>query len=207
MLLYKWKTLNLKRKANLPKIIAKREALKKYLQLKKSTIPGTTRFKSNSSACAQFYCKQTQIQYFSLQDPLNPVFIKLLIILSQVNTVQGFVCKKEGNLIGSLYIAAVNENELADPILVYGTPKFYPFSKTKPQSTDSEGKEELNEKSNACAFYFFSNKYNGTNITFYKYYDAKGNIFVTGTPLRIQLIFKLNPGFLHLLVIQKLKVF
>lgn len=75
---------------------------------------------------------------------------------------------------GSLLITEVNNKRLATPLVIYGTPKLaYPYRST-------EATEYVDFASFASAkACFFGNKWNGTNILFFRYTDADGNVFVS----------------------------
>ena len=115
---------------------------------------------SNKSKIGQaFECAPKFIDKFEVEDSFNPG-----------NIISGFMCRKKGLMYGSLYITHVNNAEI-DPQLIYGTPKLaYPY---KPNSTT-----EYAEFPN-CSHFYIADKWNGTNILFYKYYDSLGNLFIT----------------------------
>lgn len=83
--------------------------------------------------------------------------------------------RKEGPMGGSLLITEVNGKRLAEPQLIYGTPKLaYPYRST--EATDYVDFASFS----AAKMCFFGNKWNGTNILFFKYKDADGNAFISG---------------------------
>lgn len=122
--------------------------------------PASTKGKASlrSKAGIAFRCRDKDINKFENTDPFNPG-----------NTIAGFLCRATTAMNGSLYITHVNGAEI-EPQLVYGTPKLaYPYE---------EGKTEYKELPKA-KYYFLANKWNGTNVLFYKYYDSAGQLFIT----------------------------
>jgi len=67
---------------------------------------------------------------------------------------------------GSLYITSINQEKLAEPILIYGTPKLiYPYKDYDDYTFDVP----------PCDQYFLTTKWNGMNVLVFKYEDASGN--------------------------------
>ena len=98
---------------------------------------------------------------FKKQDPLNPQ-----------NTIEGLINRSKGLLGGSLIITKVNDKDVGRQV-IYATPKLdYPYQDVS--STDYKSLPENTERIH------IADKWNGTNILFYKYSDDKGNVFVTG---------------------------
>ena len=125
-----------------------------------NTGPMSTKSKNSlrAKAGAKFACHDRFIDTFDSEDPLNPG-----------NSIAGFQCRSKGLMQGSLLITHVNGVEV-DPQLVYGTPKLaYPYK---------EGTETYDEFPKA-KYYYLSEKWNGVNILFYKYYDSNGEMFIT----------------------------
>jgi predicted kinase len=70
---------------------------------------------------------------------------------------------------GSLYINHINSIEV-EPQLIYGTPKLaYPYKDATNEYMDFP----------KAKWYYLAEKWNGTNILFYKYYDSKGQMFIS----------------------------
>lgn len=93
------------------------------------------------------------------------------------NIITGFICRKKGPMQGSLYITHVN-GVYFEPQLIFGTPKLeYPYLD---QSTRDY------KDFSGCDIAILSEKLNGMNVLFYKYFDAYGNMYLTakskGTP-------------------------
>lgn len=91
---------------------------------------------------------------FNAQDPFND------------NWVEGYICRQHGDKYGSLLINKVNGDK--KPQLIYCTPKIdYPFDRNGnwhfPKAKSIERYEKLD----------------GTNIFNYRYYDARGNVYVS----------------------------
>lgn len=110
-------------------------------------------------AAQAFKCNPKFVSKFEKEDPLN-----------KGNMICGYVCRKKGTMQGSLLITHVNgvrcENQL-----IYGTPKLqYPY-----ESTSS--RKFLKLKADAV---WVSEKWNGMNVVFYKYFDAFGELYITG---------------------------
>lgn len=111
-----------------------------------------------SKAGNAFKCHDKFLTKFEADDPFNPG-----------NTIAGFMCRAKGTMHGSLYITHVNNAEI-EPELVYGTPKLaYPYK---------DNTEEYMELPNA-RYYTLDEKWNGTNILFFKYHDSAGNLHIT----------------------------
>jgi len=110
-------------------------------------------------AAKMFKCATKQVASFENRDPFNPQ-----------NVITGYTCHHAGTFTGSLYITHVNGVPVNHD-LIWGTPKLaYPYK----QNTEEYGNLKPEAK-----FYYLANKYNGTNVLFYKYYDAQGNVFIT----------------------------
>jgi predicted kinase len=125
-------------------------------------------FKKHSGKVQKQVAKQmksqfTQVSSFARVDPFN-----------KSNCVIGLVNRQDGIYGGSLVITHVNNEELEQRELIYGTPKLaYPYK-------NFEDFEIRNFEENiSLSQYVVTNKYNGCNILFYKYHDAKGNTFVS----------------------------
>eukprot|EP01125_Pyxidicula_operculata_P002454 TRINITY_DN12316_c0_g1_i1.p1 TRINITY_DN12316_c0_g1~~TRINITY_DN12316_c0_g1_i1.p1 ORF type:complete len:658 (-),score=188.38 TRINITY_DN12316_c0_g1_i1:35-2008(-) len=107
-----------------------------------------------------FSCPKSSIQVFqNLQDPFNPQ-----------NHLDGGICKHEGVYYGSVLIHSVNNVDLAKPLVVFGVPKM------------EKRPKEFSQISSGVTSFYLSNKWNGENITAYKYPDGKGKEFVTFKP-------------------------
>lgn len=75
---------------------------------------------------------------------------------------------------GSLLITEVNGKQLPRPLVIYGTPKLvYPY-----QSTETTEFIDFSEFTDVSSYYF-GNKWDGTNVLFFRYTDADGNEFVS----------------------------
>eukprot|EP01085_Mycamoeba_gemmipara_P005530 Mycagemm_TRINITY_DN8364_c0_g1::TRINITY_DN8364_c0_g1_i2::g.5530::m.5530 type:complete len:479 gc:universal TRINITY_DN8364_c0_g1_i2:200-1636(+) len=82
--------------------------------------------------------------------------------------------KKEGQMGGSLLITEVNGKRLTQPLVIYGTPKLaYPY-----QSTEAAEFLDFSQFTDASSCYF-GNKWDGTNVLFFRYADADGNEFIS----------------------------
>jgi len=96
---------------------------------------------------------------FVEEDPFNPG-----------NKMEGDLStsrKGKDDLYGAIYVRAVN-GEKVEPYLIRGTPKLrYPF--------DKGGGYQFPSASEIRSYL----KYDGTNVYAYKYYDAKGNEFIS----------------------------
>jgi len=136
-------------------------------------------------AVKAFNCKKTQVQSFNQKDPLNPG-----------NLLTGFVCKKEGSMIGSLFITHCNGIEYAEPLLIYGAPKIWSPYQRSSNSVGADDDQEDEQQPSAptqrvfvdfpdCEQYCLLNKWNGANIVFYKYKDDKGTSFITAKPRQL----------------------
>ena len=83
--------------------------------------------------------------------------------------------RKEGPTGGSLLITEVNGKRMPQPLLIYGTPKLvYPYRST--EATDFLDFATIAD-ARSC---FFGNKWDGTNVLFFRYTDADGNVFISG---------------------------
>ncbi|KAL6071799.1 FYR N-terminal domain-containing protein [Balamuthia mandrillaris] len=148
------------------------------------------------SAAIAFGCGYHQVNPFDRGDPYNPG-----------NTLVGFICRKEGPFVGSLYITQVNYEKLDEPQVIYATPKLlYPYRKEEDHvyknfavsvaasmSHSYDGEEEEEEEkekekdtdeangqpSSVLTSFFLSNKWNGTNVLVYKYTDREGQVYVS----------------------------
>jgi len=140
-------------------------------------------------AVKAFNCKKTQVQSFNQKDPLNPS-----------NTLTGYVCKKEGSMIGSLYVTHCNGSELAEPQLIYGAPKMWvPYQRASGSAVGGDEEDREDEQVSAptqrifidfpdCEQYCLLNKWNGANIVFYKYKDEKGATFLSAKPRQLAFV-------------------
>eukprot|EP01119_Soliformovum_irregulare_P012397 TRINITY_DN3218_c3_g1_i1.p1 TRINITY_DN3218_c3_g1~~TRINITY_DN3218_c3_g1_i1.p1 ORF type:complete len:302 (-),score=77.31 TRINITY_DN3218_c3_g1_i1:90-995(-) len=115
-----------------------------------------------STAMAAFDCNQTQLAKFEKTDPLN-----------FGTDVRGFICKKDGPMMGSLFLTHVNDAPYQQ--LIYGTPKTqFPLR----GSDEDEGQRRLvtlPKFDQIC----FTTKWNGTNILFFKYHGAQGETYIS----------------------------
>lgn len=109
-------------------------------------------------ACRKFGVPMKFIDRFSFQDPLNPG-----------NEVSGFINKAKGLTGGSLYITHVNGIEVEHQ-MIFGTPKLaYPYTNFTSKYAEFP----------KAKYYLLMEKWDGTNILFYKYYDSNGDMFIT----------------------------
>jgi len=112
-----------------------------------------------SKAASAFNCEAKMATTFERVDPFNPS-----------NTLAGFICRKKGNRQGSLYITHVNGVQCGSQF-IFGTPKLaYPYTD---ESTKREYKDIEAER------YMIAEKWNGMNVSFFKYKDATGKQFVS----------------------------
>jgi len=125
--------------------------------------------KQLESSCLAFgNINKTQIISFVGIDPCNPQ-----------NKVSSMLCKEDGSFVGSLFITQVNSVEVK-PQIIYGTPKILsPYIKN--QSFEDEDQREF-IKFPTCNTYYLSNKWNGSNVLFYKYENEKGEYFISAKP-------------------------
>ncbi|KAG2378678.1 hypothetical protein C9374_007826 [Naegleria lovaniensis] len=140
-----------------------------------------------SQAADFFHVSNKQAKPFEIVDPFNPS-----------NTLKGFICRKDGPFGGSLFITHVNQVKLNEPQKIYGVPKLlYPYvdKKNSDDLEEFEGAEEIVPKKKkvpgSCKYkssfqtddnivaFALTNKWNGTNILFFKYYDNSGQMFVS----------------------------
>ena len=77
-------------------------------QIKKGKITSLSD-KYFNKALEIFNCSKSQTRFFEEKDPFN-----------EGNCISGFICNKEGNHSGSLYIVSTNGEELNNPILIWG---------------------------------------------------------------------------------------
>eukprot|EP01119_Soliformovum_irregulare_P000761 TRINITY_DN10559_c0_g1_i1.p1 TRINITY_DN10559_c0_g1~~TRINITY_DN10559_c0_g1_i1.p1 ORF type:complete len:536 (-),score=141.32 TRINITY_DN10559_c0_g1_i1:39-1610(-) len=115
------------------------------------------------SAASVFWCDRRDASPFKAkEDPFNPQ-----------NKLEGFICKKDGHMGGSLYITHVNGKLLEEPQVIYGAPKLlYPYV-----GFDTDKYMDFTSKNPKS--YAISNKWNGTNVHFFRYTDAHGQQFVS----------------------------
>lgn len=113
-----------------------------------------------------FNCSAKHVSYFCEEDPFN-----------KGNVVSGFICRKPNTLFGSIVITHVN-GIACEHQMIYGTPKLqYPYD---------DNSVIRRYKNLEAQYIYLANKWDGTNILFYKYYDNFDNVRVTaksrGTP-------------------------
>lgn len=115
-----------------------------------------------SEAARLFGCTPKQVSPFKVaNDPFNPG-----------NSLEGWICRKEGSMGGALFITHVNRRRV-EPQTIYGTPKLkYPYA--------TKENNEWKTFSEACCHYYVATKWNGMNVLFFKYTDEDGNTYVTG---------------------------
>eukprot|EP00761_Pharyngomonas_kirbyi_P012468 gb/GECH01012495.1/.p1 GENE.gb/GECH01012495.1/~~gb/GECH01012495.1/.p1 ORF type:complete len:552 (+),score=109.91 gb/GECH01012495.1/:1-1656(+) len=120
--------------------------------------------------CGIFHCNPNQLKAFTTVDPFNTD-----------NTVSGYICKRGGSFDGSLYITHVNGESTSNnkSNVIYGTPKLaYPYN--------GFGDFTWRSFPDPVQQYVLSNKWNGMNVLFFRYYDAAGTPFISakskGTP-------------------------
>ena len=112
-----------------------------------------------SKAASAFNCEAKMATTFERVDPFNPG-----------NTLAGFICRKKGDRQGSLYITHVNGIQCGSQF-IFGTPKLaYPY-------TDESTKREYKEVD--ADSYYIAEKWNGMNVSFFKYKDATGKQFIS----------------------------
>ncbi|KAL9653894.1 hypothetical protein ABK040_012953 [Willaertia magna] len=143
--------------------------------------------KYKEEAAYHFQCEPKSMKPFDVCDPFHP----------QHQLISGFIVKKDGPFGGSLYITHVNCQQLKTPQVVFGTPKLlYPYRKEsfkiKEKTGQHPGKLEYSENiivtktNHPIKQFILANKWNGTNILFFKYFDANGKLFISaktkGTP-------------------------
>ncbi|KAL9643093.1 hypothetical protein ABK040_003894 [Willaertia magna] len=114
-----------------------------------------------------FKCKRPKydVRKFSILDKLN-----------NFQNICGFLCKREGKIGGSLLIASVKEQtfETDKRQFIFGTPKLkYAYKRNENEFVDEF------EGENLISSYYLSQKWNGTNILLFKYYDIEGNEFIS----------------------------
>jgi predicted phosphohydrolase/predicted kinase len=112
-----------------------------------------------------FQCSAAQLEKFKAQDPWNP------------HVLEGFICHAKGAFQGSLFITTIDEQELPEPQVVYGVPKLsYPYRNQN--STDGFQNFEATYPKLHEYIAYFAEKWNGVNITFYRY-EVSGKHFLT----------------------------
>ena len=147
-------------------LLQKHGKIFKHMESLDQNIISDKQTNSLTQAAAQaFQCSPKFVGKFEKEDPLN-----------KSNIVCGFVCRKKGAMQGSLFITHVN-GVRCEPQLIYGTPKLqYPYK-------DTTTRQYLNLKADKV---WISEKWNGMNVVFYKYFDAHGRIYISakskGTP-------------------------
>lgn len=110
--------------------------------------------------CKYFDCKESDIDTFDVFDVFNN------------NQIKGYICKINDHRYGALLITHVNNLE-TKPQLIYCTPKLhYPFG------TNSKGERIYHFPKNVSQILCYE-KWDGTNIAMYRYFDSDGNVFVT----------------------------
>lgn len=115
------------------------------------------------SASIAFDCSFSNVKAFNVQDPFN-----------DNKALAGFICKQEGMMGGSLILTTV-DNIAVEPQLIYSTPKvYYPF-----KTGTNEFIDNFIHENKPISKVFFNKKWDGVNIIFYKYFDSKGNQFIT----------------------------
>jgi predicted kinase len=115
--------------------------------------PATALLKNE--AALTFGCTEGEVfTYHNVQDPFNIV-----------NSLTVAICKKEGPFSGSMLIASVNKEEIKQ--IVYSTPTI-PLIKS-----------EFKYVNGSPSHVYFANKWNGENITFFKYYDIGTNVYIS----------------------------
>jgi len=106
-------------------------------------------------ASETFGCTEGEIYtYHNVQDPFNIV-----------NSLTVAICKKDGPFFGSMLIASVNKEEIKQ--IVYSTPTI-PLIKS-----------DFKYVNGSPSHVYFANKWNGENITFFKYYDISTNVYIS----------------------------
>ena len=133
--------------------------------LDQSIVPHNIAQSLTQIAAQAFKCNSKFVTKFEKEDPLN-----------RGNVLCGYICRKKGASQGSLLITHVN-GVRCEAQLIHGTPKLqYPY-----QSTSS--KKYLSLKADQV---WISEKWNGMNVLFYKYFDAYGQLYISakskGTP-------------------------
>jgi len=109
------------------------------------------------SASQMFNCNEDEVYVFlNVSDPFNPG-----------NVLDVAICKKDGVFNGAMLIGCVNKEEVQQ--IVYSTPTIKPLSET----LDSL---KLKEK---AKYYYLTNKWNGENIAFFKYYDINTKVYIS----------------------------
>eukprot|EP01126_Amoeba_proteus_P013944 TRINITY_DN16008_c0_g1_i1.p1 TRINITY_DN16008_c0_g1~~TRINITY_DN16008_c0_g1_i1.p1 ORF type:complete len:287 (-),score=40.81 TRINITY_DN16008_c0_g1_i1:141-1001(-) len=136
-------------------------------------------------AAEHLCCDAKSISFFTELDPLNPF-----------NEVSGARSSS-----GDLLFFSVNNRVLSFPTRIYGSPHIKPLT--------NSGIEEITKHKNFinCKTIFFSNKWNGTSVTVYKYQNDKDETFVSVTQrgnvfLRDTSVCQLLTEVLHLLGVQ-----
>jgi predicted kinase len=110
-------------------------------------------------AAQAFKCNPKFVSKFEREDPLN-----------KGNIVCGFICRKKGPMQGSLFITHVH-GVRTESQLIYGTPKLeYPYENTSSKKFKQLTADKV----------YVAEKWNGMNVVFFKYFDAHGNIYITG---------------------------
>lgn len=108
-----------------------------------------------SRAATIFRVSEKHTRRFDRIDPFND------------NKVEGWICRKRNKNGGSLIIDTVNGKDTEQ--VIWATPKLqYPYKNVG--STDL-----INFKNQKISQVYISEKWNGMNILFYKYFDDKGN--------------------------------
>jgi predicted kinase len=112
-------------------------------------------------AATQLTCEPHEAEYFQENDPLN-----------QQNRVAGYICKSNDNMIimSVSNEATAQQQQPSPPLLIFPTPSF--------AQVRGEG-GVFAPRRESFSSYYLAHKWNGVNITVYKYTDAANNVFVT----------------------------
>lgn len=134
--------------------------------LRQHLVPNNDIDRYKDAAAKFFNCSLKSVDRFNKADPFN-----------KNNTVSGFLCREKGLIQGSLFITHVNGIPVT-PQTVFGTSKLaYPYVNTNTKEYKDFSK---------AAYFALTEKWNGMNVLFYKYFDANGVLFITakskGTP-------------------------
>lgn len=122
--------------------------------------------KQKKEAADAFWCPLVGVSAFSVEDIFNDKI-----------SLKGFQCKHSGTMVGSLYISEIAGRPLQKPQLIYGSPKLsYPYKKG---TTEYLASFERDSRLSTINTYFLSQKWNGTNISFFKYRDHEDKLRIT----------------------------